>query len=45
VHYNLASVYERAGKTEEAKTEYHRALDLDPHCLDASVRLAGLGPQ
>jgi tetratricopeptide (TPR) repeat protein len=45
VHYNLAAVFERDGKNEEAKVEYQRALALDPHCLDASVRLAGLGQQ
>lgn len=42
VHYDLASVYEHAGKKEQAKEEYRRAIAEDPSCVDAALRLAAL---
>jgi tetratricopeptide (TPR) repeat protein len=39
VHYNVASAYESLGRTEQAKLEYRRALELDPTFTDAQVRL------
>ena len=47
VHYNLGSVYDSAGRKEQAKAEYRQALQLDPQFSDATTRLAELdgGPQ
>ena len=42
VSYNIASVYEQQGKTEQAREEYRRALELDPAMRDAQTRLAAL---
>ena len=45
VHYNLGSVYESAGRKEQAKAEYRQALQLDPKLVDATARLGELeGP-
>jgi tetratricopeptide (TPR) repeat protein len=40
VHYNLASIYEQQGLKERARSEYRRALTLDPTLSDAEVRLS-----
>ena len=40
VHYNLGSVCEQQGRTEEAKAYYRKALELDPKLTDARARLA-----
>lgn len=40
VHYNLASVYEHQGSKERARSEYRKALGLDPSLADAEVRLS-----
>ncbi len=40
VHYNLASVYEHQGNKERARSEYRKALSLDPSLADAEVRLS-----
>jgi tetratricopeptide (TPR) repeat protein len=42
VHYNLGSVCEQQGRTEEAKAYYRKALELDPKLRDARSRLAVL---
>ena len=42
VHYNLASVYEFQGRKEQARSEYRKALNLDPNLADAEVRLSVL---
>jgi tetratricopeptide (TPR) repeat protein len=42
VHYNLGSVCEQQGRTEEAKAYYRKALELDPKLRDARARLAVL---
>lgn len=42
VHYNLASVFELQGKTEQARAEYERALELDPKFWEAQSRLTKL---
>jgi len=42
VHYNLGSVYEQQGRTEEAKAYYRKALELDPNLRDARARLSVL---
>ncbi len=42
VHYNLASVYERQGRKEQAKVEYKKALELEPDMNDARTRLGAL---
>jgi tetratricopeptide (TPR) repeat protein len=42
MHYNLASVYEMNGHKFEARTEYQKALQLDPKLTDAKSRLAQL---
>ena len=39
VHYNLGSVCEQQGRTEEAKAYYRKALELDPKLRDARARL------
>jgi tetratricopeptide (TPR) repeat protein len=44
VHYNLASVYQVAGRKIEAKGEYQKALACDPTLIDAKARLAELDP-
>jgi tetratricopeptide (TPR) repeat protein len=41
-NYNLGSVFEQAGKKEEAKAYYRKALELDPKLADARSRLAKL---
>ena len=42
IHYNLAGVYELDGRKLQAKTEYDKALELDPNFADAKSRLASL---
>ncbi|MDP9175266.1 MAG: tetratricopeptide repeat protein [Planctomycetota bacterium] len=42
IHYNLASVYELDGRKFEARTEYEKALELDPKLGDAKNRLSSL---
>jgi tetratricopeptide (TPR) repeat protein len=42
VYYNLGSVCESQGRTEEAKAYYRKALELDPKLRDARARLAVL---
>ena len=41
-HYDLASVYETQGRRQEARTEYRKAIELDPELLEAKSRLAAL---
>lgn len=41
-HYNLASVYELQGRKQDARREYQKAVELDPHLQDAKSRLAAL---
>jgi Tfp pilus assembly protein PilF len=40
VHYNLGSIYEQQGRADDAKAEYHKALEADPSLKDARVRLS-----
>lgn len=40
VHYNLASVFEYEGRYDQARSEYRKALDLDPNLADAEARLS-----
>jgi tetratricopeptide (TPR) repeat protein len=42
VHYDLAGVYEFQGRRELARSEYQRAVDLDPNFSDARSKLARL---
>lgn len=42
VHYNLASVFESQGRTEQAKREYRKAIQLKPNFADAQARLSAL---
>jgi tetratricopeptide (TPR) repeat protein len=42
VHYNLASVYEQIGQKESARSEYQKALELDPKMWEAQTRLSKL---
>jgi len=42
VHYNLGSVCEQQGRTEDAKAYYRKALELDPKLRDARARLSVL---
>ena len=42
VQYNLGSVAEQAGKKDQAKAYYMKALELDPKLTDAKSRLARL---
>jgi Tfp pilus assembly protein PilF len=42
VHCNLAAVYENAGRKEQARSEYEKAVQLDPQMSDAKSRLANL---
>lgn len=42
VQYNLGSVFEQQGRTEQAKAYYRAALELDPKLTDAKGRLAQL---
>lgn len=42
VHYNLASMYEQIGNVDEAKAEYHKALEINPRFWEASARLKQL---
>jgi tetratricopeptide (TPR) repeat protein len=42
VHYNLASIYEQTGRKAEARSEYERAIELDPQLWEAKSRLANL---
>jgi Tfp pilus assembly protein PilF len=44
VHYNLASVYEHMGRTDQARAEYEKALKEDPAYSDARDRLGKLKP-
>lgn len=39
VHYNLGSVFEHVGKKDDAKSEYEKALQLNPSFWDAKKRL------
>jgi Flp pilus assembly protein TadD len=41
-HYDLAAVYEQLGHKKEAKSEYAKALELDPQFQDAKTKLASL---
>jgi tetratricopeptide (TPR) repeat protein len=41
-HYNIASVYEQQGRTEQARAEYGKALQLDPDMWEAQTRLQAL---
>jgi tetratricopeptide (TPR) repeat protein len=43
VHYNLGSVLQSQGKTEQAKVHFQEALKLDPNFKDARSRLAEMG--
>jgi len=45
VHYNIAAVFEGQGRTEQAKSEYQAALQLDPNMTDAQARLKALPPE
>ena len=45
VHYNIAAVFEGQGRTEQAKSEYQVALQLDPNMTDAQARLKALPPE
>jgi tetratricopeptide (TPR) repeat protein len=45
IHYNIASVLEGQGRTEQAKSEYQAALQLDPNMGDAKARLAAMPPE
>jgi Tfp pilus assembly protein PilF len=45
VHYNIASVLEGQGRTEQAKAEYSASLQLDPNLVDARTRLAAMPPE
>jgi len=42
VHYNIASVLEGQGRTEQAKYEFQKAIELNPGFIDAKTRMAGL---
>lgn len=42
-HYNIGSVFELQGRKEQARTEYKKALELDPTFRDAQTRLSSLG--
>lgn len=42
VHYNLASVYEQLGRKDDAKSEYEKALELNPEFWEAQTRLSRL---
>lgn len=42
VHYNLASVYETVGRSNEARAQYQKALELDPEFWEAKSRLSRL---
>jgi tetratricopeptide (TPR) repeat protein len=44
IHYNLASLYQAAGKKAEAKAEFEKALQCDPTLIDARARLSSLDP-
>ena len=41
-HYLAGLAYEGMGETEKAKTEFTRAIDLDPGHLWSRVHLEGL---
>jgi tetratricopeptide (TPR) repeat protein len=43
VYYNLGSAYEAMDRKEQAKAEFHKALELDPQLADAKARLERLG--
>jgi tetratricopeptide (TPR) repeat protein len=45
VLYNIASVFEQQGKTDQAKAEYEAALKLDPKFRAARVRLDALNDE
>jgi tetratricopeptide (TPR) repeat protein len=40
VHYNVGSAYESLGRTEQARLEYRKALEVDPGFADAQARLS-----
>jgi tetratricopeptide (TPR) repeat protein len=42
VHFNVGSVHEGQGRTELARAEYQKALELNPKLKDASLRLQKL---
>jgi Tfp pilus assembly protein PilF len=42
VHYNLGSVYEQMGRRDDARSEYEKALELDPQLWEAKSRMAKL---
>jgi Tfp pilus assembly protein PilF len=42
VHYNIASVLEGQGRTEQAKYEFQKAIELNPSFIDAKTRMAGI---
>lgn len=42
VHYNIGSVYEQTGRSQEAKAEYEKTISMNPDLKDAKVRLAHL---
>ncbi len=43
VYYNMGSAYEAMDRKEQAKAEFHKALELDPQLADARARLEKLG--
>jgi len=42
IHYNLGGVYSLAGRNEQAKIEYKKALELDPTLSDAQQKVTAL---
>jgi tetratricopeptide (TPR) repeat protein len=43
VYYNMGSAYEAMDRKEQAKAEFHKALEADPQLADARARLEQLG--
>jgi tetratricopeptide (TPR) repeat protein len=43
VYYNMGSAYEAMDRKEQAKADFHKALELDPQLADARARLERLG--
>jgi len=39
-HYNLANIFWRTGKVDQAVAQYQEALRLNPHLTQARDRLA-----